>query len=192
MKSRIARLCLVASCGAVLLIAFLAVGFRTADANELRLVVLLVVDGLPQQQLAEAERLFADDGIGRLIRAGAWFTDARYAYAPTFTAAGHATIVTGANPYRHGIVSNDWLDLEGNRTYCTEDRDHRPLGEAGSAHSGVSPRNLRSTTLGDTLRLSFHMTIAPPAASEIITGYAWPFESAHTARPFSAHCPNAG
>ena len=41
-----------------------------------------------------------------MVKDGAVFPTARYDYAETVTAAGHATLVTGANPARHGVISN--------------------------------------------------------------------------------------
>ena len=53
-----------------------------------KLVVFLVVDGLPMRQvLAYREQLQAD-GFKRFLDQGAWFSDARYAHGHTVTAAG--------------------------------------------------------------------------------------------------------
>ncbi len=118
-----------------------------------RLVVLMVIDGLAQHQLLQAEGRMGKGGLSQILDRGAWFTNAHYGYAATFTAAGHATVATGAYPYRHGIIANDWM--EGNRrVYCVEDAQHKHLGEATPEHGGTSPRNLQSWTLADHLRLA--------------------------------------
>ncbi|RPI28370.1 MAG: alkaline phosphatase family protein [Acidobacteria bacterium] len=123
-----------------------------AEQRQPRLVVLLMVDGLAQHQLLQAYGRLGKGGLSRMLEEGAWFTDAHYGYATTFTAAGHATVATGAYPYRHGLIANDWME-GGNRVYCVEDPRHKYLGEPTPDHAGTSPKNLRSSTLADQLRL---------------------------------------
>ena len=70
----------------------------------------------------------------------------------TETAVGHATRATGADPSRHGIVANDWIDQKtGESVYNTEDDRHHIIGSKPKPHEGVSPRNLLATTIGDEL-----------------------------------------
>jgi predicted AlkP superfamily pyrophosphatase or phosphodiesterase len=119
-----------------------------------KLVVVLVVDGLPQEQVQRYRHQFGQGGFRRLLEEGAWFSDAHHAHGITVTAAGHAAILTGAYPYQHGIIGNHWIDPASNREmYCTEDPRHRYLGdEVTQPDNGTSPANLRVTTLGDELR----------------------------------------
>ncbi|RPJ52560.1 MAG: alkaline phosphatase family protein [Acidobacteria bacterium] len=128
------------------------IGQPTAQAQP-RLVVLLIVDGLGQHQLVQSHGRLAKGGLSRILDQGAWFTDAHYGFATTFTAAGHATVATGAYPYRHGLIANDWM-VEGQRVYCVEDPQHKYLGQPTPEQAGTSPRNLRSWTLADQLRLA--------------------------------------
>ena len=103
-----------------------------------RLVVLFVVDGLPERQVAQYHDQLAPDGFERFFARGIWFTDAHYGYAVTETGPGHSTLLTGAYPDRTGIVANDWYDAAtGKIEYC--------------ADSG-SPRNLLAESLGDVLK----------------------------------------
>lgn len=74
-----------------------------------RLVVLLVVDQLPSWSF-DAQRSALDGGIAQLLARGHYWSHARYPYAATHTAPGHATLATGALPSVHGIVSNRWHD----------------------------------------------------------------------------------
>ena len=71
-------------------------------------MVFLVVDGLPQRQVVDYRDQLAPDGLRRFLDRGAWFSDAHYGHAFTVTAAGHATMLTGAYPHRTGIIGNDW------------------------------------------------------------------------------------
>ncbi len=119
-----------------------------------KLVVVLIVDGLPQEQVVKYYDQLVEGGFKRLLGRGAWFTGAHYGHAMTETAVGHATIMTGAHPYRHGLVGNEWFDRNAKTpVYGVEDPQHKYLGEETKAHVGTSPRNLRVTTVGDELRL---------------------------------------
>ena len=51
-----------------------------------------------------------EGGFRYLMEKGTWYVNARYRHANTETAVGHATLATGADPSRHGIVANDWID----------------------------------------------------------------------------------
>ena len=74
-----------------------------------RLVVLLVVDQLPSWAFDGRIR-YLDGGLARLVREGVYYPQAVYPYAATFTAVGHAALVTGAPPARSGILANKWWD----------------------------------------------------------------------------------
>jgi hypothetical protein len=52
----------------------------------------------------------AREGLDRFKTEGTSFSAARTASAPTVTAAGHATLCSGANAAKHGIVSNAFFD----------------------------------------------------------------------------------
>ncbi len=88
-----------------------------------RLVVVLIVDGLPERQVVDYRDQLSPDGLERFFTRGAWFTNAFYGYSHTVTGPGHATILTGAYPHRTGIISNEWIDpATGEATYCAGDR----------------------------------------------------------------------
>ena len=124
-----------------------------AGAERPRLVVLIVVDGVPQAQLAAYRDQYGPDGFNRFLNRGAWFADAHYGHAYTVTAAGHATMLTGAYPNRSGIIDNEWRDrATGERVYCTGDPAHAWIGHATPRLGGTSPRNLHVQSLGDVLR----------------------------------------
>ena len=90
-----------------------------------------------------------------------WKKGTHYATTPTIghanteTAVGHATLFTGADPSRHGIVANSWIDpLTGAFVYNTEDDRHHFIGKDPKPHKGVSPRNILASTIGDELVIS--------------------------------------
>jgi predicted AlkP superfamily pyrophosphatase or phosphodiesterase len=118
-----------------------------------KLVVLLVVDGLPQRQVLAYRDQLAPDGFARFLTRGAWFAQAHVKHAYTVTAAGHATFLTGAYPDRTGIIGNDWRDREtGAPVYNTSDPAEHVIGQATPPLAGTSPRHLKVETLGDVLR----------------------------------------
>jgi len=106
-----------------------------------RLVLQVTVDQLRGDMLPRYRNRFGAGGFRRLMEQGAWYANAHYGTANTFTASGHAVLVTGADTSEHGMVANHWFDRAlGKRINCLFDPDH-----------GISPRNLGSSTLGDEL-----------------------------------------
>ena len=97
----------------------LSLGFRLsfADADGERsavqkpsadtgLVVVIAVDQLRRDRLDE--RL--PGGLGALIRQGRWFTQATLGHGVSTTCPGHAVMLTGLHPNRHGLPSNTFFD----------------------------------------------------------------------------------
>jgi len=125
------------------------------DAAKPKLVLQITVDqfrgDLPTRFL---DRL-GEGGLRYLLEEGTYYANAHYRHANTETAVGHATLFTGADPSRHGLVSNVWIDpLTGKSVYNTEDDRHHLIGNDPKPHQGVSPRNLLSSTIGDELVIS--------------------------------------
>src|SRR6266550_1110111 len=124
-------------CAAVLALLAGCVGTNPIPAPVMggkpRLVVLVVIDGLPQRQVVEYWDQLAPDGFKRFLDRGAWFTDAQYGYAYTVTAAGHATMLTGAYPHRSGIIGNEWRNpVTVESEYCTGDTSATYIGHKTS------------------------------------------------------------
>lgn len=118
-----------------------------------KLIVFLVVDGLPMRQVTGYRDQLVPDGFNRFLQRGAWFADAHYAHGHTVTAAGHAVMLSGAYPQRSGIISNEWRDREtGETIYCTQDNAHQYIGNKTAPLAGTSPKNYKVETVGDVLR----------------------------------------
>ena len=118
-----------------------------------KLVVVLVVDGLPNEQLQRYREQFGPGGFRRLLEQGASFSNAHQAHGITVTAIGHAAVLSGAYPYQHGVIGNNWIDPASKTSvYCTEDSAYTYVGEATKPGDGTSPMRLRVDTLGDQLR----------------------------------------
>ena len=95
-------------------------------------------------------------GFRYLMTQGSYFTDARYEHYPLYTGPGHASILTGSHPYKNGIISNDWWDKATlSPVYCVDDSTMKVVGKTeGSQAKPMSAKNLRSTTVGDELKLA--------------------------------------
>jgi predicted AlkP superfamily pyrophosphatase or phosphodiesterase len=125
----------------------------TQAAGKPRLVVFLVVDGLPQRQVVDYREQLAPDGMRRFLDRGGWFSNAHYGHAYTVTGAGHATMLTGAYPHRTGIIGNEWRDpATGQMEYCAGDVSATYIGHKTNKLDGTSPKNLRVETVGDVLK----------------------------------------
>ncbi len=118
-----------------------------------KLVVVLVVDGLPYEQVVRYKSQFGQGGFRRLLDQGATYNDAHQAHGMTLTAVGHASILSGAYPSRHGVIGNNWIDRQtGKSVYCTDDINHTYIGHKTESDDGTSPARMRVSTLGDELR----------------------------------------
>jgi predicted AlkP superfamily pyrophosphatase or phosphodiesterase len=117
-----------------------------------KLVLFMVVDGFPQEQLVKYYDQYGERGFKLFLDKGAWYGNNHYSHATTYTGVGHATLLSCAHPYKHGVVGNDWLDKKtGARIYSTEDARHKYLDEETPKHAGTSPFNMKVTAVGDEL-----------------------------------------
>jgi predicted AlkP superfamily pyrophosphatase or phosphodiesterase len=121
-------------------------------ASKPKLLVFLVVDGLPMRQIIDNRSEFAPDGFSRFLDRGRWLSNAYYGHGFTVTAAGHSTMLTGAYPHRTGIIANEWLDpATGALVYNTADTAYQYVSNTTEPLAGTSPRNLKAETLSDVL-----------------------------------------
>ena len=119
-----------------------------------KLILLIAVDQFRYDYLERFGDLFGENGLKRLMRDGASWVNANYDHMPTYTAPGHATMLTGAYPAETGIVGNDWPDrLSGKRVTSVSDDNVKSLGGTANEQAS-SPKRLMTSTLGDELRLA--------------------------------------
>jgi len=112
------------------------------------------VDQFRRDYLERFGDLFVNNGFKRLLRDGASWEEANYDHVPTYTACGHATMMTGAYPSETGIVGNEWIEREtGRRVTSVSDTTVKLLG-GNQNESAASPRRLMASTVGDELRLA--------------------------------------
>jgi len=124
-----------------------------AAKNPPRLVVFMVIDGLPIRQVLGYRDQLQPDGFKRFLDRGAWFANAYYGHGYTVTAAGHSIMLSGAYPQRSGIIGNEWRDpMTGEPEYNTADPRYQYIGNKTEPLAGTSPRNYKVETVGDVLR----------------------------------------
>jgi len=138
----------------ILLLVFIGITAKAevTSRDDVRLVVLVVVDQLRGDFLNLYEnRLAEDGGFQRFLQNGTVFEHALHDHAVTQTAPGHASILTGTHPSYHGIVGNDWFDRkEGHRVNAVYDYSVHFIGVDSEA-PGRSPHLLRAPTIGDEM-----------------------------------------
>jgi predicted AlkP superfamily pyrophosphatase or phosphodiesterase len=109
------------------------------------------VDQLPQYLLQRYAGLYRG-GLRRLIEQGRSYGQAVHDHAITVTAPGHATLVTGMVPARHGIVANAWYERVGEEWRYTHSVDDATERVVGFPHLvGKSPRKLAVRSLAEWL-----------------------------------------
>jgi predicted AlkP superfamily pyrophosphatase or phosphodiesterase len=126
---------------------------NAAPGKRPRLVLLIVVDQFRYDYLERFDDLFVKNGLKRLLRDGSSWTQANYDHMPTYTAPGHATMMTGAWPAETGIVGNDWPDRDSGRFVTSVTDTTAVLLGGAEGETASSPRRLMASTLGDELRL---------------------------------------
>lgn len=136
-----------------LLFALLIITFASerALATKPKLVVNFVVSALRASDLERFKDNFTEGGFKRLMEGGTYYTEAYYDYMRTSTAAGMATIATGAQPSVHGVVGDKWWNyVDGSMVELIIDRQAYPV-EFSTGSGNYSPHRLTAPTVGDML-----------------------------------------
>jgi hypothetical protein len=125
----------------------------TETSDHGKLVVLVIFDQMRGDYLTRWQELYDKDGFGRLTRQGAWFQNCHYPYAFTLTAPGHASIVTGCPPSRHGIIANDWYDPIARQEIGAVKADrYQIVPHLGIKSEGAAPVYRLQPSVGDGLQ----------------------------------------
>lgn len=118
-----------------------------------RLTLFISVDSLGSDVFQRSRPRFKY-GFARLLNEGAYFPVARYEVAECVTGAGHATLATGAWPWRHGVVGNRYFNRATGKVEAIFADEKHPVLDAPLGNDDVSPVNLLAETLSDHLRAS--------------------------------------
>lgn len=124
-----------------------------ALAKPPKLTLFISVDSFGTEVMQRNRPRFKS-GFAKFFNEGAVFPEARYQVAECVTGEGHASMVTGTWPHRHGIVGNKALNrATGKLEPVFFDANH-PALDAPAGTEDVSPANLLAETLSDRLRQS--------------------------------------
>jgi hypothetical protein len=123
-----------------------------AGKPRVKLAVLVVFDQMRGDFLEKWKPLFGNGGFARLQTDGAWFPKCYYPYGTTTTGPGHASMLTGTCPDRHGIVNNNWYE-GGALTYCSGSTRYEFVpGPTPKAKEVGNPDRLLAETVADVLK----------------------------------------
>jgi predicted AlkP superfamily pyrophosphatase or phosphodiesterase len=123
-----------------------------AQPEEPKLVVVIVVDQMRADYPVRYASLL-QHGLKQLTSRGAWYRNASYPYMMTVTCAGHTTIGTGALPYRHGMIQNEWYDRETAKPVtCNADPETTDVSDGTSRGPSGSAKRMMVPTLAETMR----------------------------------------
>jgi predicted AlkP superfamily pyrophosphatase or phosphodiesterase len=130
-----------------------------------RLAVLVVFDQMRADYLTRWEKYFSKEGLGRLQHEGAWFQNCHYPYAYTVTAAGHASLVTGCTPHKHGVIANSWYDrAAGAEVNSVRTDQFRPVPDPNTPVPlpGAAPVRRLAPSVGEAL-------LGPPPRGKVVS-----------------------
>ncbi|MBU6455383.1 MAG: alkaline phosphatase family protein [Cyanobacteria bacterium REEB67] len=117
-----------------------------------KLVLLIVAQELTLSGMNRFADKFGSGGLRFLSDSGANFSACKFDTASAQSASGNATIVTGAHPWAHGIVADQWFDRrKGKSISCVADDGSQLVGANAG---GASSKFLQGTTIGDQMKLA--------------------------------------
>lgn len=121
------------------------------------LVLGITVDQMRADYLYRFWDDFDAGGFKRMVEDGFVCADHHFGYGPTYTGPGHASIYTGTTPQFHGIIGNNWYErASGTSVYCAGDSTVDGVGPVDPDYYAgkMSPHRLRTSTIGDELKLA--------------------------------------
>lgn len=116
-----------------------------------RLVVNIIIDQLRADYLEAFAPLYGEEGFQKLLKEGRVYEQAEYPFARPDRASAVASLMSGATPYEHGVVAQQWLNRSTLQpVYCVDDAAYegRLTAEKSSAAS------LSVSTITDELKVS--------------------------------------
>lgn len=129
-----------------------------------RLVVTITIDQLRSDYLEAFNNLYSANGFKKILGNGLVYEGANYPFTPIDRSSATASLSTGAAPFFNGIIGNNWLDRKTLRPTASTDDDTYLS----------SPSKLRTSTIGDELKVSSHgkalvYSFAPTKESAILS-----------------------
>ncbi len=162
----------------ILIISGLNAQRKAIPPEKPRLILFLTTENFRFDYLNKFYNKLSDNGFKRLMNRGTFCKNAFYDYFFTQKLPGLATMVTGAQPSWHGIVTNEWYypTTQKNVLACY-DNSVKLLGENVDSYH-VSPKNLLTSTFSDELKLYFqkkskvYSVALNPSSAVVLGGHA--------------------
>lgn len=139
---------------------FFSVQFATAQdmpkvpGDKPKLIVIAVVDQMRFDYLYKFDSYFSNGGFKKLVNEGTVCKNAHHNYLLTQQLPGYVTIMSGAEPSSHGLISDKWVSRVNNETIeAGVDTKAKALNAHGK-DLYFSPNHLRTSFFSDELSLS--------------------------------------
>ncbi len=144
------------------------------QSDQPALIVVVSIDQFRGDYVSKFTPHFGTSGMNRILEEGFWFENCRYQHVSTYTAPGHATLLSGSYGHLNGIVANNWFEKEEDQVvYCVGDSEERKVLSSGvlleegetwppqpqsmletdGNEGSHSPHRLLSETVGDLLEM---------------------------------------
>lgn len=140
-----------------------------------KLIIGIVISEMRYDYINRYWDKYSEGGFKRLVNGGTFCKNAHHDYLISESGEGFATIVTGAYPDVHGIVSDFWYDrLKDKVVNCVADEKVSTIG--GAFDQGkYSPKALLTSTLSDQAKISSQfkskvISISLDPKSSVISG----------------------
>ncbi len=131
----------------------MAQGHTTISANTPRMVIGIVIEDFNPDYIERYWDKFGEGGFQRLYSRGFICANHHYDNLLQRKSVNMATLSTGTDPSRHGIVNDVWIDrLKNKEVNAINDNFYISVG-SDSKEGGRSAKNLMTPTLGDQLKL---------------------------------------
>jgi predicted AlkP superfamily pyrophosphatase or phosphodiesterase len=119
-----------------------------------KLIVIAVVDQMRFDYLYRFADNFSDGGFNKLLNEGTVCKNAQHNYMLTQRIPGYVTLMSGAEPSTHSIVSDQWVSrIDNSVVVAGTDDQAKAIGAKGKGLN-FSPRHLRTSYFSDELTLS--------------------------------------
>jgi hypothetical protein len=124
-----------------------------------KITLVIVIDQLAYNYIPKLSPYF-QGGLKELLQNGIVYQNTYVPHGIPETAPGHHALSTGAYPKDHGVVTNQWLDLEGNKIAYEQDKapESQIFSNLSKEKVGASSKNTMVDTLSDQFLLTSHNT----------------------------------
>ncbi len=148
---------------------------RAIPSEKPKLIVGIVVSGMRYDYLHRYWDMFGEGGFKAIANKGTFCKNAHHDYLISEPSSGFASIVSGAYPDGHGIVSDYWYNrLRDEVVNSVFDPEVNTIGGA-FAEGQYSPFNLQTSTLSDEVKINSKfasrvISISPDPQAAVISG----------------------